>query len=122
MQEAVRQAVQRGLDAVALLDPLSPIHIAHVLIPAHGVALCTGQQTAASQGEWMEAESVFDPCGGSEKERGFDLNAYELLAQRAVEQLRAAKNLHDELESFYVKHMDFAKWQTLLDKVIIALP
>ena len=122
MTEAVRQAVQRGLDTIALLDALEPDHIAHVLIPAHGVALCTGQKTAASPDEWLEAETVFDPTSSGEKERGFDVNAYELLCQRAMEQLHAAHSLHDELERFYIKQMDFAKWQTVLEKVTASLP
>ena len=122
MSEAVRQAVQRGLDTVMLLDPLNPKHIAHVLIPAHGIALCTGRKETASAGEWLEAAAVFELHGGGEKERGFDLNAYELLCQRAVEQLRAAKSLHDDLERFYIKHMDFARWQRVLDKVMASLP
>ena len=120
--EATRQAVQRGLDVVQLLDPLSPKHVAHVLIPQHGIALCTGRRTVHSEGEWLDKEAVFDECAGSEKEQSFDGNAFELLCERAFEQLRAAKSLHDELERFYVKHMDFARWQEVLDKVTASLP
>ena len=54
----------------------------------------------------------------AEKEQSFDRNAYELLIQRATEQLSAAKKLHDELESHYVGHMDFLRWQTMLDRIL----
>jgi len=114
-----REAAARGLDVVELLDPLSPGRIAHVVIPDHGLAFCTGQR---STGEWMEAERVFDRTAADEKEQSFDRNAYELLCQRAVEQLCGAKNLHDELESYYVRHMDFAGWQRVLDSVVETLP
>ncbi len=115
-------AAARGLDVVELLDPLCPEHIAHVLIPAHGIAFCTGRRTAAARGDWLEAEAVFDRDGANEKERSFDRNAYELLVERALEQLARAKGLHDELETYYVRHMDFEKWQAVLDRVIAALP
>ena len=115
MRTLSRLAAGRGLDVVELLDPLEPEHIAHVLVPAHGVAFC-------SAGDGADAETVFDLAGGSDRERGFDVNAYELLCRRAEEQLTAAKALHDELESFYVRNMDFEKWQTVLDRVIASLP
>lgn len=113
-------ARERGLDVVELLDPLTPERIAHVLIPAHGVAFCTGRR-AGEGGEWLEAQSVFDVDEARQKESGFDRNAYELLLERATEQLSAAKTLHDELETHYVRHMDFALWQTVLDSVLATL-
>ena len=117
-----REACARGLDVVELLDPLSPERIAHILVPDHGLAFCTGQRTQRASGEWLDAGCVFDLTGASETEQGFDQNACELLCQRATEQLTHAKSLHDELEAFYVRHMDFARWEQLLEKVISALP
>ena len=32
-----------------------------------------------------------------------------------------AKQLHDELETFYVPNMDFGRWQTLLDETVASL-
>ena len=122
MHEMARRASLRGLHAIELLDPLIPERISHVVIPAHGVAFCTGRRTETSSGEWADAEEAFDLSGESDREQGFDHNAFELLCQRALEQLSCAKNLHDELETFYVGHMDFAKWQTVLDRVIRELP
>lgn len=114
-------ARERGLDVVELLDPLTPSRVAHVLIPAHGIAFCTGRRSGQS-GEWLDAQSVFDLSQAREKESSFDRNAYELLLERATEQLSGAKTLHDELETHYVRHMDFAGWQTVLDAVVAALP
>ena len=116
-----RRAASRGLDVTELLDPLNPGTIAHVMIPAHGIAFTTGQRTAHSSGEWIDAERVFD-VSVIDQENTFDRNAFELLIQRAAEQLTAAKALHDELEAFYVKHMDFQRWQGVLDKIVNTLP
>ena len=99
-----------------LLDPLSPGEIAHVIIPAHGLAYCTASKETS--GEWLAADALFDPTGEPEREQSFDRNACELLWQRATEQLTAAKSLHDELERFYVQNMDFDRWQKVLDEMI----
>ncbi len=118
MQRITERALERGLHVVQLLDPLMPERIAHVLIPAHGLAFCTGKRTAESTGEWIETDALFDPTGEPEREQSFDRNACELLWQRAVEQLTAAKSLHDDLERFYVQNMDFDGWQGVLDGLI----
>ena len=116
------EACARGLDVIELLHPLSPKRIAHLLLPAHGLAFCTGQRGPRATGDLLEAECVFDFTGANEQEQSFDKNAYELLCQRATEQLVSAKSLHDELEAYYVRHMDFARWQEALEKVIATLP
>lgn len=118
MAEAARQATMRGLHVVALMDPLCPARISHVIIPAHGIGLLSGRRGPTEQGEWLDTERLFQMQEEAEKEQSFDRNAYELLIQRATEQLSAAKKLHDELESHYVGHMDFLKWQTMLDRIL----
>ena len=40
---------------------------------------------------------------------------------RALEQLSAAKQLHDELELHYGRHMDFDLWEHKLGKVLAEL-
>lgn len=122
MKELSRRAQMRGLDVTELLDPLNPDCIAHILIPAHGVAFLTGRRSAHAAGEWMDADAVFNLSDTSEKESSFDKNAFELLIQRASEQLSAAKRLHDDLEAFYVRHMDFLGWQHVLDELVATLP
>lgn len=116
MQRLTEGAVHRGLHAIQLLDPLSPKEIAHVIIPAHGLAYCTSSREASS--EWLEAAALFDWAGEPEHEQNFDRNACELLWQRATEQLAAAKGLHDELERFYVQNMDFDRWQKVLEEIV----
>ena len=118
MQRITEGAVHRGLHVIQLLDPLLPREIAHVIIPAHGLAYCTGVKTKDAPGEWLEADALFDFAADQDRERNFDRNACELLWQRATEQLTEAKRLHDELEKFYVRNMDFNGWQKVLDRII----
>lgn len=117
MRTVAERAAARGLKVVELLNPLSPDEIDHVVLPAHGIAFCTGVRGQSDDGEWLDAQSVFDLRETSEKELGFDRNAFELLIQRGIEQLSVAKVLHDELETHYVGNMDFLRWKTVLNRV-----
>ncbi|MEG2253371.1 MAG: ATPase [Clostridia bacterium] len=119
LHELALRAVARGLQAVELLNPLSPAEIDHLLLPAHGLAFTTCARAQAEGGEVLKMERVFDCAPSDEKALGFDRNAYELLVQRALEQLHAAKALHDELETFYVGNMDFLRWETMLQGVLV---
>lgn len=116
MKQITEKAIARGLRVIQLLDPLSPEEIRHVLIPDHGIAFCADEKTTA--GECLSADRLFDIQTAPEHEQRFDRSACELLWQRATEQLTAAKKLHDDLEQFYIPHMDFAKWQQTLDKIV----
>lgn len=118
MERLAFLATLRGLNAVVLANPLSPAEADGVLIAEHGVLFHAGRRLPASTGEWVEDSRLFSLEAASEKEQSFDRNAYELLIQRAVEQLASAKSLHDELEGYYVGRMDFQKWQAVLDEVL----
>ncbi len=110
-------AAAQGLDAIILLDPLCPDKAVRAVLPEHGICF-RAEPRGGKPGEWLPAEGVLDLCERSEKEQSYDQNAYELLLLRAVEQLRAAKALHDELETFYKGAMDFALWDDVLKRVI----
>lgn len=95
----------RGLDRIVLLDPLSPVHMEKLWLPVHGLVFgCTAKEGIPSA---VKAEEVFDLT--RDEEHSFDRNAYELLCQRALEQLIQAKSLHDQLEAPYIRSMDFAR-------------
>lgn len=111
-------AASRGLDAIALCDPLSPRELRRVLIPAHGLCFAAEERGERATGEWAEAGDAFDLCPHSDSERNYDRNAYELMLERAVEQLRAAKARHDELERIYVRAMDFGRSAAVLERVL----
>ena len=118
MERLAFLATLRGLNAIVLANPLCPAEADGVLIAGHGVLFSAARRLPASTGECVEAGRLFLQDSSSEKEESFDRNAYELLIQRAIEQLAAAKSHHDELESYYVGRMDFQKWQTVLEEVL----
>lgn len=111
----LERCLSRGLNAIALRDPLEPRLLAHVAVPAHSLLFTTDPLPQATQA--IPAEALMNLREATEKEQSFDRNAYELLIQRAGEQLKGAKALHDELESYYVANMDFLRWGKLFDQV-----
>ena len=110
-------AQERGLDVILLLDPLIPERILHAIIPAHGLAFCTGSRQTT--GEWVESGEVFAPYAADSREDDRALG--RLLHERALEALARAKELHDELERFYVHTMDHSRWQQVLDRLLSQL-
>jgi hypothetical protein len=86
-----------------------------VAIPAHSILFTTDPLDSAK--ETVPPDTLMNLREVAEREKSFDRNAYELLLQRAAEQLTGAKSLHDELEGYYVANMDFLRWEKLLSHV-----
>lgn len=106
----------RGLEVVHLLHPLLPEELEGVLLPGEGMLF-----RACAPGAKADAvawQQLMDVKKSSEQEQSYDSNAYELMLQRALEQLTTAKALHDELEKHYAGHMDFLDWQAKLDRIL----
>ena len=121
-QELSWTACWRGLPVVHLLNPLWPEELDGVLLPNQKqlfrTCLPKTRPDAVPLETWTKGDWAAE---GSDKEQNYDRNAFELMLQRALEQLTCAKKLHDELESHYAGHMDFLGWQQKLDKVLCQL-
>lgn len=118
--KALSHAAQSaGYDVEEHLSPLCPGSLLHLRIPALSTLITTS--------DTLLSEQTFD----------FSLSASSLLRREcALEQLRAgiirhtqlasdamaqAKQLHDELETFYVPNMDFGRWQRIFDQTLASL-
>lgn len=109
-------AASRGLDRIELLDPLEPRHTQSVFLPEYG--LLFGAAGPRDE-DALPAEKLF--ALRPREDESFDRNAYELLLQRAVEMLAAAKGLHDRLEAPYIRQMDFVRWEEKRDWILSEL-
>lgn len=119
LQSLSRAAQLAGYDVEEHLSPLCPGSLLHLSIPALSTLITTS--------DTLTSEQTFD----------FSLSASSLLRREcALEQLHAsiirhtqlaadamaqAKQLHDELETFYVPNMDFARWQTIFEQTLSSL-
>lgn len=116
-----RAAQLAGYDVEEHLSPLSPGSLLHLSIPALST-LVTTRDTLLS-------EQIFDfsaclPTGNLLR-RECALEQMHAATTRhtqlAVDAMAQAKQLHDELETFYVPNMDFGKWQSILDETLESL-
>ncbi len=107
-------AIERGLDTEFYHCPLDPSKVDHIVIPALSVAV-----TSAAWPHDLEASGSLD--------RTIDLNAavdarvtaryrdviadatrrFHEAFRRATDSLNRAKRAHDEMQSYYVRAMDF---------------
>ena len=98
-----------------------PGRLLHLTIPALATLITTGEQLSAEQSFDFAAclpqgALLRHECALEQGRAGIQLHLH-----RASAALAQAKQLHDELESFYVPNMDFEKWQTMLDKTLESL-
>lgn len=101
--------------------PVVPGCLLHLGIPALHTLITTS--------ELLPAEQTFDFCAcvppGALLRHECALEqgraGIKLHLHRACTALSQAKQLHDELESFYVPNMDFSLWQKRLDETLSSL-
>ncbi len=122
MLRAVSSAAQaRGMRVEEHLNPRVPGQLLHITLPDSGTLITTSDS--------LPSEQIFDfsaclpqgsllrhECALEQGRAGVRLHIH-----RAVSALQSAKQLHDELETFYVPCMDFAKWQQRLDETLTSL-
>ena len=84
LEKAARLAAERGTRVIRCLRPLNPEETEAVLVPQMGLAFL------------------------AEKRESRENALRDAVCARAVERLREAKRLHDELEAVYRPYVDFA--------------
>ena len=107
------EAVCRGLDTEMFFCPVMPeTRIEHVLIPELKLAfvsenryfqLDNHHQAILDMTQYTDAAAI-EPQKDALK---FDIENFNALLGEAVQTLARAKSLHDELEQYYIPHMDF---------------
>lgn len=114
-------AQAKGFSVEEHLNPRLPGSLLHITIPA--------LQTLVTTSDRLPSEQTFDfsAClaqGSLLRHECALEQSTAAIAQhmrRAIDALKDAKELHDELETFYVPNMDFAAWQKKLNETIASL-
>ncbi len=105
---AAEETAARGLERIRCPSPLSPGEAEGLLLPEAGIAFLAGERGAENERS-IHLDALLPPPEREEKlarRRAAQLQRSALEA--ATEQLRLAKELHDELEAVYRPYMDFA--------------
>ena len=113
-------ARRAGYAVEEYLSPLCPGSLLHLSIPA--------LQTLVTTADTLTSEQTFDfavclPTGSLlRRECALEQTRAGIIrhTQHAVSAMAQAKQLHDELETFYVPNMDFTKWQIYFDDTLRA--
>ena len=115
---AVRAA---GYSVEEHLCPAVPGRLLHLPVPTLGVLVTTSGLLPTEQtfdfSACLPQSSLLRKEGLLEQGRA----GVKLHLHRAVSALAQAKQLHDELEAFYVPNMDFTAWQKMLDDTLGSL-
>ena len=110
------QTIALSTDIISLYHPLSPSLQAHLYLPEQkvlfigdlslkeGAKVCSSYHTEASICE----QAVYE-------------QSYDQLIQYAINQLKGAKKAHDELETYYVRHMDFDRVGEKLNHILTSI-
>ena len=121
LQAVSRAAQSAGLRVEEHLSPLMPGSLLHVSIPALSTLVTTGQALVSEQtfdfSACIPAASLLRRECALEQMRAGVIRHTQL----AADALAQAKQLHDELETFYVPNMDFEKWQLMFDETLNSL-
>ena len=116
-----------GLDVLSCPDPLIPSRTQAVLVPSHGVGFLAGTADDVPEGptqRHIRLDVLPDPVRQRALRRTMrsDTRQQQLTLASAVEQLRMANLLHNELEAVYRPCMDFAALTTFTDRYLHTFP
>lgn len=124
VQKIVNAANNKGLDIEVFYCPFDPLKPEHVIIPALGIGVSTsvephsttldGAMMIIDMDEYLQ-RSIIDTYTTTLE---YNQSMYNELFTKAITSLKQAKSLHDELESYYIPHMDFASIEAVWEKTL----
>lgn len=116
-------AIMHGYFVEAYHCALDPLKIDHIIIPSLGVAVLNNVSPHIFSVEKEDVEictekyvRALDP--GLLKEREVSRRMYEKSFNIALEYLKKAKNVHDQLENYYIPNMYFQEINDRCDQII----
>lgn len=128
LQRIVDAAITKGYNVEAYYCPLDPEKIEHAVIPALNTGFTTSTWPHAysarpgdpiiDTGAHVDYATLILYKADMEQAKSSFLSAFE----RTIHHLSTAKKLHDEMEQYYVPHMDFdrieERRQATLDRIL----
>ncbi len=124
LEDLRTSAILRRQNVIACLCPLYENEVTeHLLLPDLGVAFVTSNLHHSFEGDFFKAinmQRFYDVEGvrGHRNRLRFNSKTASALIDKACEMLSGIKLLHDRLEGYYVKSMDFLKLEGLTKSVI----
>jgi len=112
--------IDRGFDVYEFRFPLEPEIISHIAVPELNIAFVTSDKLTHFDTENGKSVNLNRFMSDDiEFEKKYSTSASKLMKiclEEAIEALRTAKALHDDLEELYISAMDFAALDKLTEK------
>jgi len=112
--------MQNGADIYLFYCPMQPdSKIEHIYLPEENLLITTknAYHTCEETADEIDLDEYIDLY----PEKHTDTEIINLLLKHAVNSIEKAKSLHDDLERFYVPHMNFNAIQLLANRIIEVL-
>lgn len=108
LKHLAEEAEKRGLPMIVCPSPLDPEFIDAVLLPCHSLAFVSSEwQIESAHTVQLDRYALPELQRESRAALRKTMQLCDSAAELAVERLRCAKELHDELEAVYYPYMDF---------------
>ena len=121
MATVLNEAVSKGHDVIEVKNPFFPNEITdHVIIPSLNLAFCTENDYMHINTDERRIHSRRFEHKDFKKNREklrFNKNAAKEMLLAAGESLYLAKRVHDDLEAYYIKAMDFDALAIFIEKL-----
>lgn len=120
-------AVERGLNVECFYCTMNPQKLEHLIIPDLDVALttenkyhcCSIQPYAVVDFDDFTDQSMLEIYS---EELKYNESEYDALLSKAIETIKKAKALHDQMEKYYIPNMDFEAvqrcWECTLTRIL----
>jgi nucleoside-triphosphatase THEP1 len=125
IQKVITAAVSKGLDIEVYYCPLSPEKPEHIIIPALNTAVTTSAKYHEFKGKKLPITAInmnnyLNPAVISKYQDIilYDEQVFAELWTKAISCFKHSKQLHDQLETYYIPYMDFQGIQALWEKTL----
>lgn len=121
LSELHRTASMLGLEQIVCYCSIrTPDKIDHIIFPSAGISVTTANDFhSIKDKKYIVIPDLMNNIPYTKEEQmSLHLNKANELIAMASEHIKRAKLLHDDLEAFYVKAMDFSKVNPIYDKII----
>lgn len=121
MEEIRKTALQNGYEIITLKNPFLPsLIIDHIIIPELSIGFVTENDFVSFNSETRRVHSrrfeLVKQLHKSKERLKFNKKAIDYLLNCSFTTLSEAKAVHDSLESYYIKAMDFKKLNNFTEK------
>lgn len=119
-----KEALRRGFFIEVYHDPLIPDRIEHIIIPELKTAIITSNEINNQKftGTQIFMENLIDYSKINKDELVKSKETFYNLLNKGLSVISSAKNLHDQLEKYYVCNMNFKEidetYKLLLDRLL----